>query len=90
MYTKIFLGLLKQLDLINQIISKKKQLVGICFGHQIIIQALNGLIEKSVYGWGAGIKKINFFKNKPWLPNNLSYTNLFLSIKIKLLKFQNA
>ena len=71
-----FSWIIKTIRLINQIISKKKQLVGICFGHQIIIQALNGLIEKSIYGWGAGIKKINFFKNKPWLPNNLSYTNL--------------
>ena len=31
------------------------------FWSQIIIQALNGLIEKSVYGWG-WYKKINFFK----------------------------
>ena len=44
-----FSWIVKTIRLINQIISKKKQLVGICFGHQIIIQALNGLIEKSVY-----------------------------------------
>ena len=72
-----FSWIVKTIRLINQIISKKKQLVGICFGHQIIIQALNGLIEKSIYGWGAGIKKIIFFKNKPWLPNNnLIYTQI--------------
>ncbi len=68
--------IIKTIRIINQILYKKKQLVGICFGHQIIIQAINGLVEKSINGWGAGIKKIKFLKNKPWLPNNISYANL--------------
>ena len=41
-----YFWIIKTIRLINQIINKKKQLVGICFGHQIIIQAINGLIEK--------------------------------------------
>ena len=84
-----FSWIVKTIRLINKIISRKKQLVGICFGHQIIIQALNGLIEKSIYGWGAGIKKINFFKNKPWLPNNLSFTNLISFHQDQVVKIPN-
>ena len=34
----------------------KIRLVGICFGHQIIAQALGGKVEKSKAGWGLGIK----------------------------------
>ncbi|GAB5360799.1 hypothetical protein AAMO2058_000658500 [Amorphochlora amoebiformis] len=30
-------------------------IVGICFGHQIIMQALGGKVEKSSKGWGIGI-----------------------------------
>ncbi len=34
-----------------------KPLVGICFGHQIIAQALGGTVGKSDKGWGVGIQK---------------------------------
>lgn len=30
-------------------------MVGICFGHQIMAQALGGTVEKSVHGWGVGV-----------------------------------
>lgn len=39
---------------IRQIAQSKKPLVGICFGHQIIAQALGGKVEKSDKGWGLG------------------------------------
>ena len=32
-----------------------KKLTGICFGHQLIAQALGGLTEKSKNGWGVGL-----------------------------------
>lgn len=33
------------------------KLVGICFGHQLIAQALGGRVEKAKNGWGAGIRE---------------------------------
>lgn len=35
---------------------KRVKLVGICFGHQIIAQALGGKVEKAPQGWGIGIR----------------------------------
>ena len=35
-------------------------LLGICFGHQIISQALGGKVEKNKKGWELGAYKINF------------------------------
>lgn len=33
------------------------KLVGICFGHQIIAQALGGLVERAQRGWGTGVRE---------------------------------
>ena len=60
--------IIKTLKLVNKIISYKKQLVGICFGHQLIIQAMNGLVEKYSEGWSTGINPVKFNIQKPWLP----------------------
>lgn len=41
-------------DLIRQIRDARRPLVGICFGHQIIAQALGGRVEKFSGGWVVG------------------------------------
>lgn len=42
------------MGLIRTAVADGKKLVGICFGHQIIAQALGGIVEKSDKGLGAG------------------------------------
>jgi GMP synthase (glutamine-hydrolysing) len=39
-------------DLIREIHANNIPLVGICFGHQIMAQALGGKVEKFIGGWG--------------------------------------
>lgn len=41
-------------DLIRGIVAAKRPLVGVCFGHQIIAQALGGRVEKFEGGWSVG------------------------------------
>ena len=41
-------------DLIRQIRDSGKPMIGVCFGHQIIAQALGGKVEKFPGGWSIG------------------------------------
>ena len=41
-------------DLIREIYGKGIPLIGVCFGHQIIAQALGGKVEKFKGGWSVG------------------------------------
>ena len=45
-------------EFVRQIYASGKPLLGICFGHQIIANALGGKAVKSEKGWGAGIRTI--------------------------------
>lgn len=42
---------------IRHAVNSKMFLVGICFGHQIIAQALGGKVERYAGGWGTGIRE---------------------------------
>lgn len=47
-------------DFIRKAYRESVPLVGICFGHQIIAQALGGKVEKFAGGWGVGRTEYRF------------------------------
>ncbi|MEM9629829.1 MAG: type 1 glutamine amidotransferase [Pseudomonadota bacterium] len=42
-------------EFVREVRSAGKLMFGICFGHQIIAQALGGVVRKSGKGWGLGV-----------------------------------
>ncbi|WEM45308.1 GMP synthase (plasmid) [Photobacterium sp. DA100] len=64
---------------VHQLYFQHTPLVGICFGHQMIAQALAGEVVTSENGWGIGAQKISLnseqCQHSPWLttpPKTLS------------------
>ena len=46
---------------------KDSKMVGICFGHQVMAEALGGHVEKSDKGWGAGLHRYSLVHPEPWM-----------------------
>ena len=46
--------------------ARQKKLLGICFGHQLVAQALGGKTEKSAKGWGVGLHTHRFTTVPSW------------------------
>ena len=52
--------------LVRQLHQARKKLVGVCFGHQLVAQALGGRAEKSDRGWGVGVHAACFARIPGW------------------------
>jgi GMP synthase-like glutamine amidotransferase len=45
----------------------ESKMVGVCFGHQLLAEALGGHVEKSSKGWGAGLHRYSIDRAQPWM-----------------------
>jgi GMP synthase-like glutamine amidotransferase len=57
----------------------KKNILGICFGHQLIAEALGGKVEKANVGWGVGVRNFNIDSKEAWMQPSSESVSLLVS-----------
>jgi len=50
---------------VRDVAASDRPFVGICFGHQVLAQALGGTVEKAATGWGVGPHVTEFIQTGP-------------------------
>lgn len=71
---------IRQLEaFIRRLYRENRKLVGICFGQQVMAQALGGQVASSDRGWGVGVKTARVIKRRPWMDPAAETFRLLLS-----------
>jgi GMP synthase-like glutamine amidotransferase len=66
-------------EFVRELYHHNRKFVGICFGHQMIAEALGGKCAMSDHGWGVGIKEVTIQHSKPWMKPELESFRLIVS-----------
>ncbi len=66
-------------DFVRKLYDNRKKFVGVCFGHQLIAEALDGKCEKAECGWGVGLKRVRIVSKKSWMKPELDSYSLIVS-----------
>lgn len=74
------------LELVEQLHSHKKKLVGLCFGHQAVSVALGGEVGKHVHGWGVGAHEYRSIPVRSWMKDEVFSVRLLCSHQDQVLK----
>jgi len=67
------------MDFVRELHSAQKPTIGICFGHQLIAQALGGKTRKSDKGWGIGVHSYEMQETPGWMSEPRDNFSLLVS-----------
>jgi GMP synthase-like glutamine amidotransferase len=63
---------------VNEIYHSGKIYLGVCFGHQMLAEALGGKVEKSPIGWCVGVHTFDIVENEAWMNPSMPSLNLLM------------
>ncbi|MCW8127671.1 glutamine amidotransferase-related protein [Microbulbifer halophilus] len=67
------------MDFVRELHNRKKPTIGICFGHQLIAEALGGRARKSDKGWGVGVHSYEIQESPSWMSEPQESFSLLVS-----------
>lgn len=73
-------------DFVADISNSRSVFVGVCFGHQILGEALGGKVEKSPRGWCVGAHTFEVKATEEWMEPALSTFNLLMMCQDQVVK----
>jgi len=73
--------ILELMDFVRHLHGKKKKVVGICFGHQLIAHALGGETKPADSGWGVGVHQSKLVGSKAFMAPAVQEFSLLVSHK---------
>jgi GMP synthase-like glutamine amidotransferase len=66
-------------SLVRRLHEAGKPYVGICFGHQLLVEALGGRVARTERGWGVGVHRIEVLQHESWMqPGQLNCRMQFM------------
>jgi GMP synthase-like glutamine amidotransferase len=72
-----FAWITRLMDFVRQAHSRRMPLVGICFGHQLIAQALGGQVELAEGGWLLGLKSFAVREKPVWMHSDAASYQIY-------------
>jgi len=73
-------------EFVRMLDADRHPLVGICFGHQLVAQALGGETRKADRGWGVGVQSATVRSGDPWMRPFKPTINLLASHQDQVVK----
>ncbi len=73
-------------DFIYQLHQKEKKFVGVCFGHQMMAEALGGKVLKSEKGWNVGVHSFEIVSKESWMDPFQQNLNLLMMCQDQIVR----
>jgi len=72
-------------EFVRKIANADKYCIGVCFGHQMLGEAMGGVVQKSDNGWCVGVHEFEVIKREVWMKPYQSKVNLLMSCQDQII-----